>query len=313
MDPTESHPHRNIQDQLDLVRLRHALEHSPIGHTITYYERVESTMPLAHHHASDPATGSGTIIVADEQTAGRGRHTRRWETPPRQALLTSLILKTPLPIAPHEIPMAAGLAVVDAVIRCRPELEGQVGLKWPNDLLLGSSMMSAQKFGGTLIEGSFYGADANYFIVGTGINVLQDEDTLPQALPGAPTATSLRCYLATNLATMESGAPDCSRTELLIALCRAWAELLSCTGHPSLLFARWRSALWTLGHQVTLYQGMGNSTPQQQIITGEAIDVTAEGHLLIRDATGNTHRFAAGDVSVRFAKPQHDPTISRGQ
>jgi len=306
MHPTEPYRHNHAQDHFDLTRLGHVLGHRSIGHTIAHYESVESTMPLAHHLAIEPATRSGTIVVADEQTAGRGRQARRWETPPRQALLTSLILKAPISFAPQELPMVAGLAIVDAVTSCWPALKGKVGLKWPNDLLLGATMMRARKFGGILIESSFYGANVNYFIVGMGINVLQDEAMLPSPVPGAPAPTSLRHYLTTE----EAVTPRCDRTDLLIALCLSWAKLLASTEQFPSILDRWRSVLWTLGHQVTIYQGVGDT--REQLTSGEAIDVTAEGHLLIRDAAGGTHSFAAGDVSVRFAEPCNDPTISRG-
>jgi BirA family biotin operon repressor/biotin-[acetyl-CoA-carboxylase] ligase len=91
----------------------------------------------------------GSIVIADYQTAGRGRHERRWEAPPGTALLASFVL-APRPL----LSLAAGVAAAEA---CGPE----VRLKWPNDLLLGG-----RKLGGILVE-----ATPRKAVVGIGINL----------------------------------------------------------------------------------------------------------------------------------------------
>ncbi|MCB0082436.1 MAG: biotin--[acetyl-CoA-carboxylase] ligase [Caldilineaceae bacterium] len=255
-------------------------------------------MPLAHQRADDDTVRSGTIVLADEQLAGRGRQSRRWETPPRQALLLSIIFQQPLPWALHEIPMAAALAAVQAVSSCWSTLSAEVGLKWPNDLLLGQNMASAGKFGGILVENSFYGTEISHVVVGMGINVLQSATMLPPAQPGAPPPTSLRHYLATNKQQV-----SCDRTDLLIALCLAWSALVAPSQESPTLQQRWRAKLWTLGQQVTVHAGVGQPGSQNVLLMGEAVDVTPEGHLLVRDADGTLQRCTAGDVSIRMAPP----------
>ena len=84
---------------LDITYLTQQQHNAVVGHTIDYHHSIPSTMPLAHQLATQAATRSGTLVVADEQTAGRGRLDRRWEAPPGQALLVSIILKPPLPIS----------------------------------------------------------------------------------------------------------------------------------------------------------------------------------------------------------------------
>lgn len=300
-------------------QLAQALATAPIGHTIDYHERVESTMTLAHQRAADPSVRSGTMIIAEEQSAGRGRQQRRWETPPGQALLSSLILKAPLPVPLQQLPMAAGLAALAAIRSCFPALQTQVGLKWPNDLLLGHGMTDAGKVGGILVETSFFGSTLHHVIVGTGINVLQAATSLPPALPGAPVPTSLLSYLSRANASSAPllthsvppvptiGVPD--RTALLMAFCQAWAQLLwplrvsdgqaGEAAAPSII-EQWRSQLWTLGQQVVIYGTAGADTLPKVLCQGIAVDVTADGYLLVRDACGKNHSFAAGDVSVRL-------------
>ncbi len=295
-------------------QIAQALATAPIGHTIDYHERVESTMTLAHQRAADPAVRSGTLIVAEEQSAGRGRQQRRWETPPGQALLSSLILKAPLPLPLSQLPMAAGLAALSAITASIPALQTQVGLKWPNDLLLGHEMADAGKVGGILVETSFYGSTLHYVIIGTGINVLQEATSLPPVPPGAPAPTSMLSYLSKTVAPSVAAVPPLpatvmpDRTALLIAFCHAWAQLLwpqpasdwpsAGTLVPSIV-DRWRSYLWTLGQGVVIYGTPGADMVPNLLCQGVAVDVTADGYLLVRDAAGVTHQFAAGDVSVR--------------
>ncbi|MCB0063022.1 MAG: biotin--[acetyl-CoA-carboxylase] ligase [Caldilineaceae bacterium] len=289
---------------LDLGAVAAALQNAPIGHTIDYRPQLSSTMDLARQHAVDPAILSGTVVVADEQTAGRGRGVRRWEVPPGEGLLLSLLLKAPIAMSLPEIPMLAGLAAIDALVAYRPTLHGQVGLKWPNDLLLGSGMHDARKVGGILVESSFYGAALEYVIIGMGVNLLQQPTALPLAQPGAPAPTSLAHFLAVTAhnANASLSLPPLNRTALLIALCQAWGDLLDPLPAPAQILARWRAALWTLGQEVAIQPKQNEDVTQAVTVVGRAIDVSAAGELIIQDAAGKLHSFGAGDVSVRMAE-----------
>ena len=86
----------------------------------------------------------GLILVADVQRSGRGRRARRWEAPPGSALLSSWLFRPPSDVDPHAVAVAVGVAAVDA---CRSMGASDVGLKWPNDLVVGD-----RKMGGMLAE-----------------------------------------------------------------------------------------------------------------------------------------------------------------
>lgn len=277
---------------LDLERIHRALAGAPVGQRIDYYESVPSTMPLAHILAADPTVASGALVVAEEQTAGRGRGQRRWETPLGCALLVSLLLKAPLPVAPAHAPMLAGLALMQACLAWQPALQGRIGLKWPNDLLLGNARPQGAKAAGILVESSYRGDQVEHLVIGMGLNVLQEPGEFPPPLPGAPPPTSLRHFLRSHALC----APDqlFDRTALFIELCRAWAAILAQAGDPALLTQQWRDALWTLGQPVVIYSG--GSEP---VVRGVAVDVTPIGHLVVEDESGGRHAFAAGDVSLR--------------
>jgi BirA family biotin operon repressor/biotin-[acetyl-CoA-carboxylase] ligase len=264
----------------DLERATAALANAPIGHTIEYVATLPSTMGLARAWAADGHMASGAVVLAESQSAGRGRLDRRWEAPAGRALLLSILLRSEqIPRQPGRLPMIAGLAMLDATAHLVPGLSA--GLKWPNDLLVGEDPATANKAAGILVESTVHNGHLQSAVVGIGINVNQSADELPTVEPPArsPTSLSLAC-----------GRP-LDRTELLIALCRAFAAHL--LEPDANLVARWRSSLWTLGRPVTAHN------PDGTIINGLAVDITPSGGLVIESEQGRREIFEAGDVSLR--------------
>ncbi|GIV78771.1 MAG: biotin--[acetyl-CoA-carboxylase] ligase [Litorilinea sp.] len=273
---------------LDLAKLRQVLGQSPIGHTIHYQASVPSTMPIAHELARQPATASGTLVVTDEQTAGRGRGERRWETPPGTALLVSVILKEAhLRLPPAQLPMVAGLAVLEAIAGLDPRLASQVWLKWPNDVLLGAEGAQAGKVAGILIETAFQQGELHYAVLGMGINVNQARHELPPVAPPTPEPASIRLALGRVV----------DRTDLLIGLCQVLAARLM--DEPAAVFQAWQERLVTLGQTVGVYT---RGLDQEPTLVGQAVGVTPQGELVVMDRTGQRHTFSAGDVSIRRAE-----------
>ena len=146
-----------------------------LGRPVLYFPRTGSTNDVAHAEA---ATGAldGLLVIADEQTAGRGRLDRRWWAPPGSSLLMSLLLRPPLP--PNQagqLTMCLGLAAIEgieAVTGLRP------ALKWPNDLLL-----NGRKLGGMLTELRLDGERLAYAVLGLGVNVNMDFEPQPGPRP----------------------------------------------------------------------------------------------------------------------------------
>ncbi|HQY90135.1 biotin--[acetyl-CoA-carboxylase] ligase [Caldilinea sp.] len=279
--------HTNHHPILDITRIATNLKHAVIGHNIDYHGAIASTMGVAHQLAVDPATRSGTLVVAEEQTAGLGRLQRQWHAPMGQALLVSLILKREhLPANLAQLPMLAGVAAVRAIASVTPELTEDIGLKWPNDIMLGEDLAHARKVGGILIETSFVRDQVDYAIVGMGINVNQEEGALPEVPADAPPPTSLHLAVGRLL----------DRTALLIALCQAWEELIDPQASPHDIYHEWRNLLLTLGQPVTVI-AHGDSDRR---FAGVAIDVTADGALIVEDNAGRSHLLDAGDVTTRL-------------
>lgn len=144
------------------------------------FRSVGSTNDVARAMA-EAGAASGSVVLADEQTRGRGRRGRGWTAPPGQGLLLSIVLRPREPAAAGVLPLRVGLATARAV----EEASGvRVGIKWPNDLLA-----AGRKLGGVLCEAAVEGTGSAFVVAGIGLNLLQRDDDWPPELRG--TATSL--------------------------------------------------------------------------------------------------------------------------
>lgn len=208
----------------------------------------------------------GLVLVADVQTAGRGRLGRTWTAPEGSALTFSVLVRPTVPPAGLGwLPLVSGLAVVEALLA----LTGlPAALKWPNDVLVGP-----RKLGGILAE-RVGGTDA--VVVGIGVNVAMTAEQLP-----VPTATSLLLELAGSALPSSADLLD-ALLDRLGARYRAWED----AGPP---LADYRRACATLGRTVQVDLPAGAS------LTGTAQDVDADGRLLV-DAAEGVQAVAAGDV-----------------
>jgi BirA family biotin operon repressor/biotin-[acetyl-CoA-carboxylase] ligase len=147
--------------------------------SLALYRRLGSTNDVARRLA-DAGCEAATVVLADEQLAGRGRVGRRWSSPAGLGLWFSTISRSPEPAA--ALPLAVGLAVAEALDEFLP---GRCGLKWPNDLVF-----AGRKLGGILCEGSWDASGAAAIVIGVGVNVLHEPHQVPPEV--AARATSLR-------------------------------------------------------------------------------------------------------------------------
>ena len=239
------------------------------GWTVRYHESVDSTNAAARTwlKSADPPPRSG-IVVADEQTAGRGRFGRRWETPPGTSVAMSLVFESP---SPAGLPQAAGVATALAI---QPLVTGQVGLKWPNDVEI-----DGRKVAGILIEHQPV-AGAAWYVVGIGINVDLDFTSLA----GVPDDLARR---ATSIARHTADAGGVDREKLVGDVAREFNRWRPNVG----LQQRWTALLTTLGRRISVRS-------RDAVITGRAVDVDEYGALLIEDDRGRTVKVGAGDVTV---------------
>jgi BirA family transcriptional regulator, biotin operon repressor / biotin---[acetyl-CoA-carboxylase] ligase len=202
----------------------------------------------------------GLVAVADHQTAGRGRFDRRWEAPPGSSLLVSVLLRpAPHRDASHTAVMAVALALAEAV----EDVAGVIAeLKWPNDLVVGD-----RKLAGLLAE-----REGDALVIGAGCNVEWE------AFPPELAATSTACNL-------EAGRSVDRDALLDLFLARLASALDALEQVP----ARYRARLATLGRRVRVERA-------HDTLVGEAVDVTHDGALVVRDDDGTDELVTAGDV-----------------
>lgn len=238
-----------------------------LGVPVIYRESVDSTNLLARRlipHDAPP----GAVIIAEQQTAGRGRLGRSWIAAPGAALTCTVILGTLAPA--WAASMVAGLGVLDAARALRVP----ASLKWPNDVLIGD-----KKGAGILIEAQQLG-DELWLLAGIGINVHACD-------PGLPDATWLDAH-----------APHAiSRTALLRDLLAALSQRSAqARTDPAALRAAWKAELSTLGQVVQVHTPAGS-------LTGLAVDVDVDGALLLRLPDGAVRAVHAGDVTLSSRVP----------
>ncbi|HWI60597.1 MAG TPA: biotin--[acetyl-CoA-carboxylase] ligase [Symbiobacteriaceae bacterium] len=277
---------RSSPDAVTPAEVLPGLTTRTFGRTYEYRESVGSTNDVAKQMARAGAP-EGLLVVADEQTAGKGRLGRAWTTPKGTALAMSLLLRPQLP--PTQAPrvtLVAAVAVAEAV---RAVTGLPVGIKWPNDLQL-----AGRKFCGILTEMEAEIERVNFVVCGMGMNVNLPREVLPAEF--RESATSLMA---------EQGAP-LARAPLIQAIMSrfeaVYADLIA--GRFDAVLDRWRKLSITLGQPVRVLSVSGDPT-----LEGVAEAVDEDGALLVREsATGKLHRVVAGEVSLR---PATAPTPAR--
>lgn len=221
----------------------------------------------------------GSLAVCHHQTAGRGRMTRTWETPPGEALTFSLLLRPKLTPAEAQLcTLAAALAMAQTVRELFPALEPRI--KWPNDLVIGQ-----KKCCGILSEMGMEDGRVSYVVTGVGLNVNQT------AFP--PELEEKAASLLMLLRQQQDAAP-LSRTRLL---CRFLAHMEAAVEQVEQRgFAGIREAYTALS--ATIGQRVQVLSPAESY-TGLAMGVDDAGALLVKRENGQTATVLCGDVSVR--------------
>ncbi|MBL7062357.1 MAG: biotin--[acetyl-CoA-carboxylase] ligase [Dehalococcoidia bacterium] len=238
-----------------------------VGRQLYYYHQVATTMEAAKELAKK-GTAEGTVIIADTQTAGRGRLGRAWLSP-EGSLSMSLILKPSLENLPQLV-MIASLAVVRTIKKVAG-LETQI--KWPNDVLI-----KGKKVCGILIENEVKGDRVNFAIIGIGMNVNFDPLAFPEI---SDIATSL---------SHELGA-EVSKVELTIALLSELEQLYLEAKAGAPIYKEWQENMEMLGRWIQVKTG-------EAVEQGKAETVTQTGNLILRRADGSITEIVAGDVTV---------------
>ena len=248
---------------------------------------MPSTMDLAWEMAREGAP-DGTVIIADEQSAGRGRYKRSWISEGAEDILCSIVLKPRLSLVP-ELLMVAALACVDVT-----ENYGLTsGLKWPNDV-----QINGRKLAGVIAESKYEyqltdewnsrqpAIGSVIAVIGIGLNVnLNPMDHTE--ISGISTSLSVELDRTVDRAEVFE--------TLIHSVDRHYSYILS----GGTVLPAWREKLTTLGREVTVAQGEPGSLPE---LNGLAMDVDSIGRLIVRDENQRDWPVSSGEVTIREIK-----------
>lgn len=260
-------------DVITRAELESSMDSDWAGSNLMYYDSTDSTNTRARQLAEEGAP-HGTLVVADSQTAGKGRRGRRWEAPVGTGIWMTLILR------PNIEPQNASMLTLVAAMATAEAIRSQTGLeaviKWPNDIVCGG-----KKVVGILTEMSTEAEWIRYVIVGIGINV--NIEGFPGEL--GKTATSLKLELGRSV----------KRSPLIVAVMKAFEKyygLFEASGDLSGMADTYN--LWSAntGRQVRVLDPAGE-------YQGEALGIDSQGALLVKCSGGEVKSVISGEVSVR--------------
>jgi BirA family biotin operon repressor/biotin-[acetyl-CoA-carboxylase] ligase len=263
-----------VDEALNIDVIRQQLETRTVGHRIILHEVVASTNRILRELA-DAGAPDGTVVLAERQTAGRGRGNKTWFSPPAVNLYASILLRSPVCAgAVPALTFIPSLAVADAI----RELGIRAGLKWPNDVLV------EDRKAGVRAEMTSRGDVVDYLVIGVGVNLNVTHEALRAGLgETAQFATSLREALgrAVDRNAFTARFLTCLEQELDTYRARGASAIL----------ARWRDLDVLTGRRVTVREG-------PTVFDGRALGVNAEGHLQVKDARQRVHTVVAGEVRL---------------
>ncbi len=245
---------------------------SSLGRRIYYHSIIDSTNTEAKKLALGGAP-SGSLVVAEGQTLGKGRLGRKWSSPAGAGINASIILKPD--ITPPEAPRITLLTAVAVAEAIREKAHIEAMIKWPNDIFI-----KGKKVCGILTEMSAEPDAVNYIIVGIGINVNNDE--FPEELQSK--ATSLRITLGrkVNRADLLAGVLERMEYYYQSSLVSGFDKLLE----------KWRELCCNLRKPVKIIG-------RKESFNGIAMDVDSDGALIVKKDNGEIVKVLSGDVSLR--------------
>ena len=245
-----------------------------IGKEIIFFESARSTNDVAIDIGRKRDDPDGIVVIADEQTHGKGRLGRNWISPPGVNIYCTVLLKPPILSRNASILSLVSAIAVTTAIREYTGLNAEI--KWPNDILI-----NGKKTGGILIEMKSDKKLLYILAVGIGINVNMPLDALPEDI--RPYTTSLKA---------ESG----KHVERITLLSQILAETekyykILLNGNKRALINEWLGLNCTIGNKVRVQS-------QDRIISGTAKGIDENGQLIIRLSSGKVEAVSAGDVTI---------------
>lgn len=263
----------SVPNKMSADSIRLHLKSKTLGQQIYYYDTVDTTQKVANELANTTGV-EGTIVVADTQTAGKGRLARQWSSAKGKGIWMSIILKPNIPI--HQAPKLTLITAVAVAQGIQATTGIKPHIKWPNDLLL-----NGKKIVGILTEMQAEADGIHSVVIGVGINCNQlVEDFTPEL---KDIATSL----------LVEGGEAVSREELICSVLQHLEELYQTFQQEGFAEIKklWESFAINMGKTIT-------ATTAQGRITGIALGITEDGVLLLKDESGKVHSIYSADIEI---------------
>lgn len=247
-----------------------------IGRKILYFDSIDSTNLYAKK-AAETDFHDGTVVVADEQTAGKGRLGRHWVSSKGKGVWMTIMLKPDIdPSDAAKTTLLAACAVCRAVEKC---CGLAATIKWPNDVVYGG-----RKLCGILTEMSAEGEQIRFLIIGIGINANFNTDDFPEDL--ADVATSIKRELGMDIPRKMLAAEVINEFEA------AYRVFISQNGNIRPFIEEYKKRSAVIGKDVRVIY-------KKEEVIGKAVDITEEGQLVILMQDGSRREILSGEVSVR--------------
>ncbi len=271
-----------VPDRLYPEEISRGLETCWLAREIRYFDTIDSTNRIALELAQQGAP-HGTAVLAEGQTAGRGRLGRSFYSPPHQNLYTTLLLRPTLSTADAPtLILAAGVAVAEAIVATLGT-DDAVEIKWPNDVLLGGLKTS-----GILMEMSAEATRVGFAVLGIGVNLNAEREAFPDEFRHL--ATSLRSHSGRRIDRV-------AFTRRLYCILEEALDEHARAGFAALR-ARFDARFRMAGRVVRVLEMGGRE------LTGTARGIASDGALEVERPTGDITRVIAGDVTLADNRPR---------
>lgn len=276
------------EDRLNSWEITDSLDTHTVGRVAHYFDTIDSTNNYAKKLAAEGCE-DGTAVVAGQQTAGRGRLGRSWESQPDKGIYITVVLRPDMAPAETQIfTLAAAVAVVKAISATTGI---HLGIKWPNDLVT-----SGKKVCGILLEMSSEADRVNYIVLGIGINYSQELDEFPEELRNKAISLKMAADVISPSTAYKRIKPQgpISRLSVIRSVLRELDTVyrLILAGGQEKILQMWREYSVTIGREVRF---MLRDTEY----TGTAVDITGDGKLSVECSDGIRRDLYSGEVSVR--------------
>lgn len=242
-----------------------------LGKKIIHKESTPSTQIIAHELARNDAK-HGTVVIADEQTAGKGRMNRNWHSTKGKGIWLSMILRpTILPYQAPQLTLLTATVLADVIKKITG---ASVQIKWPNDILINS-----KKISGILTELQAEQDQIQYIVVGIGMNVNHSLDDLPEDINHK--ASSLM------IETKQTWDIQILIQEILMEFEKAYTEYMTSGFHD--IKNKWESYGFKLGKRITI-------RTMQRTWDGKFLGIAEDGALLVQDDQGETNKLYSAEI-----------------